>query len=54
MPWNGLAFAYDVGCVTWLALNGFAWCITEHNGQGVDHSIVHILHAALQKKQSEI
>jgi hypothetical protein len=34
MSWNGLVLGHYVWCI--------AWHLTQHNGQGLDHSIVHV------------
>jgi hypothetical protein len=41
MSWNSLPFAHYVGCITELDLMGFAWCLTQNNGQGLGLAIVH-------------
>ncbi len=35
-----LALAHYVGCITQHPI-GLAWCLTQYNGHGLDHSIVH-------------
>jgi hypothetical protein len=56
MSWNGLNIANYVGQYVCLACSpyGLARCLTQHSGQGLDHSIVHIPYNILLEEVQEM
>jgi len=39
--WNGLGLAHYVRVCRLGRAKGLAWRLTQHNGQGLDNSIIH-------------